>query len=127
MDLFRALYSSWPFGFDAAMLNGILADARRRNARDLARFSMAIDSKLRGCDRVYFRVLDIFAAGCVRERAWMIRSKMFTGNPEVNPPSGLREVGFYRPIYFFLSAQPSVLGLSDLVEGFESIVLRAMI
>ena len=34
MDLFRTIYSSRPFGFDAAMLNGILADARRLNARD---------------------------------------------------------------------------------------------
>jgi len=34
MDLFRTLYSSRPFGFDSAILNGILVDARRRNARD---------------------------------------------------------------------------------------------
>lgn len=34
MDLFRSIYTSRPFGFDAAMLNGILADARRANERD---------------------------------------------------------------------------------------------
>lgn len=34
MDLLRTIYSSRPFGFDAAILNGILADARRLNARD---------------------------------------------------------------------------------------------
>ncbi|MGY6548371.1 MAG: BLUF domain-containing protein [Roseinatronobacter sp.] len=34
MDQFRSIYSSRPFGFDAAMLNGILADARRANMRD---------------------------------------------------------------------------------------------
>ena len=34
MDYFRSIYTSRPFGFDAAMLNGILADARRVNTRD---------------------------------------------------------------------------------------------
>lgn len=34
MDHFRSIYTSRPFGFDAAMLNGILADARRVNTRD---------------------------------------------------------------------------------------------
>jgi len=34
MGLYRAIYSSRPFGFDSGMLNGILADARRCNARD---------------------------------------------------------------------------------------------
>jgi hypothetical protein len=34
MDLFRAIYTSRPFGFDEAALSGILMDARRANARD---------------------------------------------------------------------------------------------
>ncbi|PWK62520.1 BLUF domain-containing protein [Roseicyclus mahoneyensis] len=34
MSLFRAVYSSRPFGYDAGMLNGILTDARRANLRD---------------------------------------------------------------------------------------------
>lgn len=34
MTLFRTIYSSRPFGFDAAVLNGILLDARRLNSRD---------------------------------------------------------------------------------------------
>ena len=34
MTLFRAVYSSRPFGFDSAILNGILVDARRSNERD---------------------------------------------------------------------------------------------
>jgi hypothetical protein len=34
MDLFRAIYTSRPFGFDAATLDGILMDARRANLRD---------------------------------------------------------------------------------------------
>lgn len=34
MSLFRAIYSSIPFGFDASMLNGILVQARNLNARD---------------------------------------------------------------------------------------------
>ena len=34
MELTQLIYTSRPFGFDEAMLNGILSDARRCNARD---------------------------------------------------------------------------------------------
>jgi hypothetical protein len=34
MDLVQIIYSSRPFGFDEALLSGILSDARRNNARD---------------------------------------------------------------------------------------------
>ena len=34
MDLFRAIYTSRPFGFDDSILSGILMDARRANTRD---------------------------------------------------------------------------------------------
>jgi hypothetical protein len=34
MDLLRIIYTSRPFGFDEAILNGILLDARRSNKRD---------------------------------------------------------------------------------------------
>ena len=34
MTLIRAIYSSRPFGFDSAILSGILMDARRANERD---------------------------------------------------------------------------------------------
>lgn len=34
MTVFRAVYSSRPFGYDSGTLNGILSDARRLNARD---------------------------------------------------------------------------------------------
>lgn len=34
MNLFRAVYTSIPFGFDEAILNGILVQARRANERD---------------------------------------------------------------------------------------------
>ena len=34
MSLFRAIYTSRPFGFDTGILNGILLDARRANARN---------------------------------------------------------------------------------------------
>ena len=34
MDLLRIVYASQPFGFDDAMLNGILSDARYHNARN---------------------------------------------------------------------------------------------
>lgn len=34
MTVYRAIYTSRPFGYDAGMLNGILTDARRANLRD---------------------------------------------------------------------------------------------
>lgn len=34
MSLIQVVYASRPFGYDQGMLNGILADARRCNARD---------------------------------------------------------------------------------------------
>ena len=34
MTLFRAIYTSRPFGYDVSILSGILMDARRANARD---------------------------------------------------------------------------------------------
>jgi hypothetical protein len=49
------------------------------NARDLALFNMAVDSKLRGCDLVCLRVRDVYTAGRVKKPASMIRSK--TGKP----------------------------------------------
>jgi integrase len=58
------------------------------NARDLALFNMAIDSKLRGCDLVRLKVRDVFAAGRVRERASITPRK--TGQPvrfEITEPT----------------------------------------
>jgi integrase len=49
------------------------------NLRDLALFNLAIDSKLRGCDLVRLRVVDLVAGGSVRDRASVIQSK--TGRP----------------------------------------------
>ncbi len=49
------------------------------NRRDLALFNMAVDSKLRGCELVYLKVRDVFAAGRVKERASVTQSK--TGKP----------------------------------------------
>jgi hypothetical protein len=34
MSVYRVIYTSRPYGFDSGMLNGILMDARRANARD---------------------------------------------------------------------------------------------
>lgn len=45
------------------------------NVRDLALFNLAIDSKLRGCDLVKLKVVDVYAAGHVEERASIIQSK----------------------------------------------------
>jgi site-specific recombinase XerC len=49
------------------------------NTRDLALFNLAVDSKLRGCDLVGIRVINVFAAGQVKERASIVQSK--TGKP----------------------------------------------
>ncbi len=49
------------------------------NARDLALFNLAVDSKLRGGDLVGIRVTDVFAAGHAKERASIVQSK--TGKP----------------------------------------------
>ena len=45
------------------------------NHRDLALFNTANDSKLRGCDLVRLQVADVFAAGQVKERTSVLRSK----------------------------------------------------
>jgi integrase len=50
-----------------------------RRSRDLALFSLAIDSKLRGCDLVRLRVNDVCVGGQVRDRATVIQQK--TGRP----------------------------------------------
>ncbi|KZK92441.1 MULTISPECIES: tyrosine-type recombinase/integrase [unclassified Pseudovibrio] len=47
--------------------------------RELALFNTAIDSKLRGCDLVNLKVVDVFTAGLVKERTSVIQSK--TGKP----------------------------------------------
>ena len=47
--------------------------------RDLALFSLAIDSKLRGCDLVRLKVGDLVVGGSVRDRVSVIQSK--TGRP----------------------------------------------
>jgi integrase len=49
------------------------------NLRNLALFNLAIDSKLRGCDLVRLRVVDLVVGGSVRERVSVIQSK--TGRP----------------------------------------------
>ena len=46
-----------------------------KNHRDLALFNMAIDSKLRGCDLVKMKVIDVIASGRIKERALVLQSK----------------------------------------------------
>jgi site-specific recombinase XerC len=43
--------------------------------RDLALFNLAIDSKLRGCDLVRIKVIDVMAAGRIKDRASVLQSK----------------------------------------------------
>jgi integrase len=43
--------------------------------RDLVLFNLAIDSKLRGCDLVRLKVVDVLAAGQVKERTSIIQRK----------------------------------------------------
>ena len=45
------------------------------NHRDLALFNMAIDSKLRGCDLMKMKVVDVMAPGQIKERASVLQSK----------------------------------------------------
>ena len=45
------------------------------NHRDLALFNLAVDSKLRGCDLVKLKVVDVYASGQVKERTSIIQSK----------------------------------------------------
>ncbi len=45
------------------------------NHRDLALFNMAIDSKLRGCDLVRMKVVDVMVPGQIKERASVLQSK----------------------------------------------------
>ncbi|PRY74388.1 transposase IS116/IS110/IS902 family protein [Yoonia maritima] len=45
------------------------------NHRDLALFNMAIDSKLRGCDLVRLKAVDVMASGQIKERASVLQSK----------------------------------------------------
>lgn len=42
--------------------------------RDLALFNMALDSKLRGCDLVKMKVVDVMASGHIEERASVLQS-----------------------------------------------------
>ena len=49
------------------------------NARDLALFNIAVDTKLRGYDLVTLRVSDVIAGEGVNERASMIKSN--SGKP----------------------------------------------
>jgi site-specific recombinase XerC len=46
-----------------------------KNHRDLALFNMAIDSKLRGCDLVRMKVMDVMASGQIKARASVLQSK----------------------------------------------------
>jgi integrase len=45
------------------------------NHRDLALFNLAIDSKLRGCDLVKMKVVDVMASCQIKERASVLQSK----------------------------------------------------
>ena len=58
------------------------------NHRDLALFNMAIDSKLRGCDLVKIKVVDVMASGQIKEARF--------SSSKQNPEAGtLRDFGRY--------------------------------
>jgi hypothetical protein len=42
---------------------------------DLAKFNMKVDSKHRGCDPVKLKVRDVFVAGNIKERTFIVQSK----------------------------------------------------
>lgn len=45
------------------------------NHRNRALFKLAIDSKLRGCDLIEMKVVDVMASGQIKERASVLQSK----------------------------------------------------
>lgn len=45
------------------------------NDRDLALFNMAINRKMRGCDLVRMKVVDVMASGQIKDRASVLQSK----------------------------------------------------
>ena len=47
-----------------------------KNHRNLALLNMAIDSKLRGCDLVKMKVVDVMASGQIKARVSGLRSKI---------------------------------------------------
>jgi integrase len=51
---------------------------REGQARDLALFDLAVDSKLRGCDLVQLRVGDLLSGGVVRSRTQIVQRKTRT-------------------------------------------------
>lgn len=56
--------------------------------RDLAMFNSALDTKLRGCDLVKLRIVDVAQGGAIRERSIVVQQK--TGRPvpfEITPPT----------------------------------------
>ncbi len=55
------------------------------NHRDLALFNMAIDSKLRGCDVVKMKVVDVMASGQIKRRVSVLQS-------ETQKPYVLRDI-----------------------------------
>lgn len=48
---------------------------REQRVRDKALFDLALDSKLRGCDLVSFRIGDIVTSGLVLHRAMVVQQK----------------------------------------------------
>ena len=59
-----------------------------KRIRDLALFNCAIDAKLRGCDLVKLRLIDVAPGGSVRQRSTIIQQK--TGRPvpfEITEPT----------------------------------------
>lgn len=62
-----------------------------QRARELARFNLAIDSKLRGCDLVKLKIADVYAAGQVKDRASIIQSKTREHRSVSRSPRGREE------------------------------------
>ena len=104
------------------------------NLRDLALFNLSIDSKLRGCDLVNLRVVDLVVGGSVRKRVSVIQSK--TGRPVqfevsentrksvlewVESPS-MRGCGFIFPSRFYTSLHLSTRQYARLVRGWVSAI-----
>lgn len=83
------------------------------NPRDIALFNLAIDGKLRGCDLVRLRVLDISHHGAVMRRATIVQRKTrrpvqfeLTEQTRQSVAAWLGHVGRAGPDYLFPGRSP---------------------
>lgn len=86
-----------------------------QNHRDLALFNMEIDSKLRRCDLVRMKVVDVMASGQIKERGSVLQSK--TQKPVQFEISEGTRVSVAKWITYSLMAGPNIFGPATSTSG----------